>query len=331
MSAEALVPLVAQYILYPGLLFVVAMVVFTQWIARKVSARVMFRYGPTWVGPFGLLQPLADFLKLLAKEDLTNRLASRYMPIIATSLAVGALTAILLFTPVAPNPIAAPFDIVPVLYLLVWSTIAIAIVGMGTPNPYSNIGVGRYLALLASSEPALLASYLVPVILSSKLPSTLPEYSVMRTSLLSAAVWGASWVHAVIMAVAFVAAFLATMAVLELRPFDIPEAETEIYWGMFTEYGGPRLALTMFVLFTEKIVLPLLFTLFFLGGPAPFSYEASPVAAIITIFLKYLALFVLMVVIDTMMPRFRPDQAIRFLWKYVFTLSFIALLAAIAA
>jgi len=329
-DVEVLVPLVTQYILYPGLLFVIAMVLLTQWIARKVSARVMFRYGPIWVGPFGSLQPLADFLKLLAKEDLTNRLASRHMPIIVASLAVGSLTAIVLFTPLAPDPVAAPLDIIPVFYLLVWSAIAIAMVGMGAPNPYSSIGVGRYLALLASSEPALFASYLVPVILSSKLPSTLPEYSVMRTSLLSAAVWGASWVYAAIMAVALVAALLATMASLELKPFDIPEAEAEVYWGMFTEYGGPRLALIMFVLSTKKIVLLLLFTLFFLGGSAPFSYETSPVAAIIIIFLKYLALFVVMVVVDTIMPRFRPDQAIRFLWKYVFTLSFGAVLVASA-
>ncbi len=324
------VTLVLEALVFPGFMFMMAMIIFTQWWWRKASARMAYRRGPTRTGPAGTLQPLADFLKLLAKEDITNGLMLRRLPILITSFAAGSIITVLLFTPLSPLALWSPFDIVIVLYLLLWVAVSMALYGLSAPNPYTNLGVGRYLALLTVSEPALFAAFLVPPIVAAGInPST--QYSLYWTIMNAANLWTSSAVNATVMAIAAIAGFFAMLGVMTVKPFDFPEAEGEIYWGMFTEYGGPRLALGFFVLFLEKIILPMLYVMLFLGGAAPFSFADNYVAAFIIVLMKYLAVYTLIALIDTMMPRYRPDQGIRFMIKYAITPATIALIFAVVA
>ncbi len=320
---------IIQLFIYPGLMFIIVMVILTQWYWRKASARMAFRRGPSRTGPIGTLQPFADFFKLLMKEDVIPRISSRHIPVIAASLGLGALIASVLLTPIAIKPIYAPYDSIVLFYFLVWSSLAIALAVLGTPNPYTNIGVGRYLALIVSAEPILISALLVPIIVASKYFNA--QYSFYLTSLYSINLWTINTPSSIAMILALIAGFIGLMGVLMIKPFDFPEAETEIYWGIFTEYGGPRLALLFFIHFTEKIILPIIYVLLFLGGSAPISFTENYWLAVLVVFAKYFIVYTILCLIDTMMPRYRPDQAIRFLWKYGASLAVLALIASILA
>jgi len=316
---------VIQSLIYPGLVFMVVMVIITQWIARKLTARLQFRRGPIYAGPSGMFQPLADFIKLLSKEDIVPEGGLKYLPLVAAVLALGALMAVTLSTPLAINPIYAPLDIIAVVYILLLAPLALAFLALSAPNPYSQIAVGRYLALLISSEPPLALSLLVPIIIAGRRLSA--GYSLYLTSAKSHTLWALGPSSALAMGIAAVSAFLGIMAVMMVKPFDAPEAETELYWGLFTELGGPRLALGFFIKFVERIVYPAIYASLFLGGTWPF--EPGTVAGIVALLVKVLLLFVLITMIDAALPRYRPDQAVRWLWKYLYPLSTLAIVLSV--
>ncbi len=318
---------IIESLVYPGLVFVIIMIIFTQWIHRKITGRIQYRRGPSYVGPFGLLQPFADFMKLLLKEDVVSKYSVKFLPLVIASLGIGSLAALLVMTPLAFKPLYSGYDVIVFFYLALWASIAILLMGLATPNPYTSLGVGRYMALIVGSEPAFIASFLVPVIIASKEYSA--SYSIYLTSLVSDKLWIGDVSSSIAMVIAAVAGFLALMAVLEIKPFDFPEAEGEIYWGLFTEYGGPRLAFIFFILFAERIVLPLVYVLLFLGGSWPVVMSQNYILGVIVILIKYLLVFTVLSVIDNVMPRFTPTQALRFLWKYPMVLSFFALIVSL--
>jgi NADH-quinone oxidoreductase subunit H len=314
--------LILEAVLYPGFLFIILLVIFTQWLYRKLSARIQYRRGPIHAGPFGILQPLADLIKLLSKEDVYNAYGLGKSPLLVISVAVGALVAVTLTTPLATHPLSSPFDSVVVLYLLVLTPFALAYLAASNPNPYTMIGVARYLALLIAAEPPFVMSFLTPLIIASKYNGA--DYSIYASSAVSWRIW---LENPLAMALATVSSFIGLMAILMVKPFDTPEAESEIYWGLFTELGGPRLALGMFAKFAERIVYPLFFTLLFLGGAWPLG--ETGLLSILVILVKYLAVFVILTIIDNSMPRYRPDQAVEFLIKFLYPLAILALVAAL--
>ncbi len=329
MDICAIIDFLVQLFIYPGLLFIITMIIVTQWLYRKIGGRIQYRRGPTHVGPMGLLQPFADFMKLLIKEDVVSKYSMKSLPVIIASLGVGSLIALTLMTPLAYNPYSSPYDIIVFFYLALWSSLAIMLLALATPNPYTSLGAGRYMALLVSVEPAFIASFLVPVIAASRIGSTNANYSLYLTSINSWIPWTYSPLSFISMLIAAAAGFIAMMGVLEIKPFDFPEAEGEIYWGVFTEYGGPRLALGFMILFIERILIPIVYVLLFLGGPWPIDITKNIIGGIIVILLKYFILFILLSIIDNVMPRYRPDQAVRFLWKYGVSLATLALIIAI--
>ncbi len=330
MDAGTIADFLIQLFIYPGLAFIIIMIIITQWLHRKIGGRIQYRRGPTHVGPMGLLQPFADFMKLLIKEDVVSRYSMKLFPLVTAALGVGALVALTLMTPLAYNPYASPYDIIVFFYLALWSSLAIMLLALATPNPYTSLGVGRYMALLVSAEPAFIASFLVPVIVSSRIGVIDAKYSLYLSSIYSWLLWIYSPISFITMLVAAISGFIAMMGVLEIKPFDFPEAEGEIYWGIFTEYGGPRLGLAFMILFIERILIPLIYVLLFLGGPWPIDITSNLVGGIIVILVKYFVVFIFLSIIDNVMPRFRPDQAVRFLWKYGVTLASLALIIAIA-
>jgi NADH-quinone oxidoreductase subunit H len=318
---------IIEILIFPGFAFMAFMIVLTQWIHRKVGARVQYRRGPMYTGKFGFLQPFADFMKLLLKEDSVSKYSMKISPLIGLSIGVGAIFTLMIMMPIAFKPIYSFLDIIVFLYLSLLASLAILYLAISSPNPYTSLGVGRYLALLVSAEPAFAASMLVPVFIGASRYSS--EFSLYRTSIISSHLWSSSVASFIAMLIAAAAAFIAMMGILEIKPFDFPEAEGEIYWGVFTEYGGPRLALAFFILFMERIVIPIAYTLLFLGGSWPVDVSHNYALGTFVILLKYVVLFIVLAVIDNVMPRFRPDQGVKFLLKYAVPLSFLALVAAI--
>ncbi|MEO3993209.1 MAG: complex I subunit 1 family protein [Desulfurococcaceae archaeon TW002] len=314
--------LILQALVYPGLLFTILFIIFTQWVNRKLTARLQFRRGPIHAGPAGLLQPLADLLKLVAKKDLINKYSMKLSPVIFVSLAIGFIIVVQLALPVAYAPISAPYDLIVLLYFMLIAPLAIAYLAVSHPNPYTTIGAARYLALLIVSEPVFAITLLVPFFLTSRL--NIPAFSMYWTILHSSMAWTIDPLGALSMALATIAAFISMLAVLFVKPFDAPEAESEIYWGVFTEVGGPRLALGFFLKFAERVVYPLIFAGLFLGGTWPFM-NAGWALQVLVMYFKALIVFVVVTIIDAVLPRYRPDQAVAFILKYVYPIAIIAL------
>ena len=308
MDQGMIMDLIIQGLIFPGLFFIVFLIIFTQWIYRKITARIQYRRGPCYTGPLGFLQPFTDFIKLLVKEDAVTRYSVKHIPIVLASIGLGSLIAILLLTPLSLRPFYGDYDIIILFYLGLWGSFAILFIGLAAPNPYTSLGVSRYMALLVSSEPSFIASFIVPVIIASRFFNV--NYSFYKASILSHRLWTIDPFSTLSMILAAIAGFMALMGILEIRPFDFPEAEGEIYWGIFT----------------ERIVFPLIYVMLFLGGSWPVDITMNYCAGFLIIFTKFILLFILLTVIDNVMPRLRPDQGVRILWKYALTLSVIALI-----
>ncbi|MCD6324642.1 MAG: NADH-quinone oxidoreductase subunit H [Desulfurococcales archaeon] len=327
-NATQALNLVFEALVYPGLLFTIVLVIATQWYSRKIAGRIQYRRGPTYTGPAGFLQPLADLIKLVSKEDLVNEYGLRKSPVVVAALAIGALIALMLVTPLAYSPVMAPYDIIIVIYIILLSPLALAYLALSQPNPYSGLAVGRYLALLISADPAYTAALLTPIILAGRHFST--WFSLYATSTVADRLWILSPASFIGMALAAVGGFIGLLAILMIKPFDFPEAESELYWGLFTELGGPRLALAFFLKFVEDILMPLIYVMLFLGGPWPAPYSNWWLSAIVVL-LKYWVVLTIIRLIENSMPRYRPDQGVKFLWKYLYPISFLALIVAIIA
>ena len=323
---EALRPLIPifEVLVYPGIVFSFIVVIFTQWYRRKLYARMQNRVGPWITGPKGLLQPLADYVKLFFKEDIVVIRGHLKLPAFLLALSIGALIAVLLMLPISPFPVYASFDIIVAIYLLVWPTLTLAALGFLTPSPYGATGSSRLLSLTLAYEVVYLLSVLVPVVLASRYLGA--AYSLYLTSVTSWKLWTHP-VLAVLMIIALFTAIISLQCKLMDKPFDIPDAEQEIVAGPFTEYSGPKLAFIIFIHDMEQYVNALIITYLFLGGPAPL-VNAPIWAQAIVVAVKYLIVVLVLTWIKAMVARLRIDQAIKLFWKYMVPLSLFALIFA---
>ncbi len=315
---------VFETLIYPGIVFSFLVVIFTQWYRRKLYARMQNRVGPWITGPKGILQPLADYVKLFFKEDIVVVRGHLKLPAFLLAITIGALIAVLLMLPISPYPVYGSFDIIVAIYLLVWPTLALAALGFLTPSPYGATGSSRLLSLTIAYEVVYLLSVLVPVVLATKYFGS--AYSLYLSSMTAWKMWTHP-VLAILMAIALFVAIISLQCKLLDKPFDIPEAEQEIVAGPFTEYSGPKLAFIIFIHDMEQYVNALLITYLFLGGPAPL-INAPIWAQAVVIAVKYLIVVLVLTWIKAMVARFRIDQAIRIFWKYMVPLSLFALIFA---
>ncbi len=306
--------LIAEALVYPGLLFLVALGLFVDWFMRKLAARMQGRVGPYYAGPHGLLQPLYDILKLMRKEVVAARGVHVLVAVAAASFTVSGLSAVMLMTPLAPRILAAPGDIIVFAYLLLLPAVAVAVAGFAAANPYSIKGAARFLSMVVVVEPLFFTLILIPVLAATLYdPST--GYSVTATINTLPKLWlDTSRPYWIALLTALPAAFMINHAKMLLRPFDIPEAETEIVEGPLVEYSGTTYAYLKLLHLTEKATLPLIFTIIYLGGPYP--YPLTTIQGTITLATKYLATLFIHTWIHTSTPRMRIEQAIDWLISY---------------
>jgi NADH-quinone oxidoreductase subunit H len=278
--------------------------------------------GPSYTGPFGILQPIADYLKLFFKEDVSIEGSSPRLATVLLSVAIGSVVALTLMLPIAPWPIMVSYDVMLAMYLLVWPTIALALIGVLTPNPFSAIGSSRLFSMTLAYEVAFVASILTPVVLASSFYEA--EYSLYLSCLKAWRLWF-NPLSAVPMVLSLISALLALQCKLLTKPFDIPEAETEIVAGPFTEYSGFKLALILGLHDVEVVVGSLLITILFFGGFVPFTWLPWYVSLII-VAVEYLVVVAVVTWIRTITGRFRVDQALSLFWKYVLPMAAVALI-----
>lgn len=312
--------IVLSVVVYPGLLFLVILGLLSQWYRRKLVARMQNRVGPKYVGPFGMLQPFADVYKLIfVKEVVTGVFTPVRLLMFLTALGIAAISSAAALLPMGPYYLGAPLDVFVFIYLTLYASIAVAILGLGSTSPYPSFGGARYTALMLVFEPAIAMSLiaLVRVLAPGSLSLAealsnpkLPLDSPLRGTVAVATV--------VIAAVAYSTSLLAKAM---MKPFDIPEAETEVAGGYLAELSGPALGLSI-VLHEVELALYVL-VLANLVIPVP---PLEPgVLSVVVALIKYFAVLTVLVLVAYSMGRVRVDQALKALGKYSLTLSAIAL------
>lgn len=315
----AVVRTLLYLLVYPGALFLLLYSTFCEWFDRKVYARLQNRMGPTHTGRFGLLQPIADFIKLLAKEDIEPDAADkglfRALPVVG--LAVVSTAALLLpvwnFNPAASGPTSFAGDIVVMLYLLSLPTLVFFLAGWSSTNLFSTIGAARVLTMLFAYEVPLFLAVLSPAVLAGswRLAEIAAFYQAKPLLILPNLL-------------GFLVAVIAVQAKLERTPFDIPDAETEIVGGTFTEYSGRKLALFRLMLDIEMVVASGLLAAVFLGG-----FPGGALPGFVHFVVKTLFVIFLLSLIRATTSRIRIDQVVSFAWRYLAPLAAAQLLIAI--
>ena len=268
------------------------------WLERKVSARLQRRLGPTEVGPFGLLQTLADVVKLVGKELVTPERVHRPLYLVAPVLVFAPLVALLSLLPIDADWVFHDFDIALVL-LLAFSglnVIGIFAAGWGSNNKYALLGAVRAVAQNVSYEiPLLLA--VIPIVLMTRSLS-LHEIATAQ-----------AFPFVLVQPVAFVIYFIAATAETNRAPFDIPEAESELVAGYHTEYSGMRFGVFFLAEFTHMVIVCAVATTLFLGG-----WKGPWLPGWVWFFLKVYGLIVVMMWWRWTFPRLRFDQLMTFAW-----------------
>jgi NADH-quinone oxidoreductase subunit H len=297
----------------PGLLFLTALAFFTDYFVRKISARYQRRMGPSYVGPFGILQPLYDFIKLIrVKEVVVPRYGMFRVAEVCLLLGIGFIVSSIVFLPLSPFSVVSEFDVLIFFYLSsVMPILMLVLASLSMPGPYTNLGVSRLLSILTIAEPAYFASIVVPVYLASR--HSQPFMSI------TGAYRGVHILYrdplTIVVLILVVIAFIVSVQVKAMYPpFNIPEAEQEIIVGFLTEFSGPILALAKLLHYLDLNIALLAGVYVIFGGPAPFNHF-SPGGAIMLI-VKYVVLLFLVVTVKNIMGRYRVDQALVSIFKY---------------
>jgi NADH-quinone oxidoreductase subunit H len=300
---------------------VLVAVTFLVLLERKVIAWTQVRLGPMRVGPHGILQPIADVLKLMIKEDITPAKADRWVFTMAPMLVL--IPALIMFAVIPFGPTASLYitDInVGLLYIVSVTSIGvygIILAGWSSNSKYPLLAGLRASAQLISYEVAVTMA-LVSMIVSA---GTLSMVGIVNAQA-SQGVW-----YLFIQPVAFFIFFVGGLAETNRAPFDMPEAEQELTGGFHTEYSGMRFALFFLAEYANMIVLSSVATTLFLGGwlrPFP-NVEALAFLGIVPswcwFLLKTFVFLYIFIWIRATLPRYRYDQLMRIGWKVLIPLA----------
>jgi NADH-quinone oxidoreductase subunit H len=289
-----------------GLLFVAAYLV---WIERTLLARLQVRLGPNRAGKFGLLQPIADSITLLTKEDIVPEAADRVLFLIAP--AIVAVTALLMFAVVPFGtelliagqviPLVVSDLNVGLLYVFALSSLGVygvALGGWASNSKFALLGGIRGAAQMISYELALGLS-LVPVVMLAR-----------SFSLVEIVNAQADYPFVLVQPVSFIIFFIAAMAESKRIPFDLPEAENELGAGYHMEYSGMRFGLFFLGEYVHMQILGALLAVFFLGG-----WRGPLLPPVVWLTIKMILAALVMIWIRGTLPRLRYDQLMVIGWK----------------
>jgi NADH-quinone oxidoreductase subunit H len=280
------------------------------WLERRLLGLWQDRYGPNRVGPFGLLQVMADMVKVLAKEDFTPPFADRPVFVIAPAIVV--VTVLMTFTIIPFTPIIKVADInVGLLFFLGMSSLgvySVALGGWASASKYSLLGGLRAAAQMLSYEVFMGLSLMGVVMMTG---------SFDLTSIVNAqkGLW-----FCIPQFLGMVVFFIAGIAETHRLPFDLPEAESELVAGFHSEYSAMKFGLFFVGEYLGITLISALMTVFFFGGwLGPFF------PPLIWFFIKTFAFICLFVLLRASLPRPRYDQLMAYGWKVLLPLSLLNL------
>ena len=296
-------------------------------LERKILARIQNRLGPNRVGPFGLLQPVADGIKMLIKEDIVPTRADKVVHFLAPILI--AATAILALGVIPYGRNMTPFTIDGgiLFFFAIGSTteLSVFMAGWGSNNKFSMLGAMRAIAQMVSYELPLILTVLPVVMVVGSLR---PDAIVAAQGGYSFAVIPHWFVFAPWGAVAFILFFVSGLVESNRTPFDVPEGESEIVAGHMTEYSGFKYATFFLAEYFGMFALSGMAVTLFLGGwHAPIRFlEIIP--SYVWFFCKLGVLLFVFIWIRGTLPRIRVDQVMNFAWKFMLPMAFTCLVGA---
>lgn len=298
---------------------------------RRALARIQVRIGPNRAGPFGLLQPIADAVKLIFKEEFMPARADKLLFLLAPIITLTPALVITAVVPFAPESASFPLfgrtitwyiaDLnVGVLYIMSVASIAvygIVLAGWSSNNKYAMLGGLRSTAQMLSYELALGLSFIAVILLANS------------TRLLDIVEAQAGMWFAVLQPVGMIIFLIATLAEVNRAPFDMPEAEQELAAGYHSEYGGMKFALLFMAEYDKMIAIcTIAASLFFGGYREPWflqgtllSVDQTPLLGPVYLFLKVFILLFGMIWVRATLPRIRYDRLMAFGWKILLPLS----------
>lgn len=288
-------------------------VAYLTWLERKVIGDIQVRFGPSRVGPFGLLQPIADGIKLMFKEDVVPANADRLIFFLAPALSF--VPALIVFAVIPFGPSFVITDVnVGLLYVFAVASLGVygsVLAGWASNSKYSLLGGLRSSAQMVSYELGLGLSVLGVVMMTGSLSlvdiveaqkgtwlGILPRWNIFPQFL------------------GFVIFLISSNAELNRAPFDLPEAETELVAGFHTEYSSMKFALFFMAEYANMIAAAALATTLFLGG-----WRGPLLPPVIWFLLKVFAFIFLFIWVRATLPRFRYDQLMGFGWKVLLPLA----------
>ena len=291
------------------------------YLERKIQAIIQDRVGPIHTGPWGLLQTVADAVKLLGKEDIRARLTDRWFFIAAPSMVFAPMLASYAVMPFAPGVQGADLNI-GLLYLTMlgsMTVLGIVIAGWASNNKYSLIGGLRSAGQLISYEvPQILSLVTVVLVVGSLSMSKIVD---SQPGLL---------INLLVLPLAFTTYFIAGLAETNRNPFDLPEAESELVAGFLTEYSGMRWGLFFVAEYGEvTVVSAIVTTLWFGGWHGPWTDihpVLGPALGVLWFTLKTYVFVLVFMWIRATLPRFRIDQLMSLCWKFLIPVTLTNLL-----
>jgi len=319
------------------LLIVLGIGAYLTLVERKVAAHIQRRPGPMVVGWHGLLQPLADGLKLLTKEDLFPRYGNKLLYNLAIVMALVPASLVFALVPFGPEfevlgikvkPILTDVNVGLLLFFALGSlaVYAIALAGWASNSKYALIGSMRKAGIVISYEVVITFALMGPIILAQ----TLSTYGIVQQQI-EQKLW-----YLWLQPIAFVVYMFAMLAETGRVPFDIQEAEAELVTGFTVEYGGMKFGLFPLVeWYVETLSLSAIAVVVFLGGWSPINipfvgfidplFFLGPLSPFVWFVLKVSLLFLFVLWLHWTLPRYRIDQITSTAWKVMLPLTLINL------
>jgi NADH-quinone oxidoreductase subunit H len=289
--------------------FVLIMVMGAIWIERRGMARMQSRLGPNRTGPFGLLQPVADALKVLLKENIVPDSADKLVHWLAPVVAFAPVMMIFSVVPFQNGALLADLNI-GILYVVAISsvaTIGVFMAGWGSSNKYSLLGAMRNVAAVVSYEMPLVLAVVGVVLVAGSLS-------------MNQIVLAQDIPFILVQPMGFLLFFAAGCAEINRSPFDLMEADSELVAGFHTEYSGMKFAMFYLVEYAEAIAISAIITTLFLSG-----WRGPLLPPWLWFIVKVFIVFFVMVWTRSTLPRIRIDQLMALAWKFLFPLALINL------
>lgn len=314
--------------LFP-LIFLIVFALMAVYAERKVSAWIQNRMGPKETGPLGLLQTLADILKLLQKEDIVPKAADKVLFVAAPILVFTGTYAAMAAFPWSQNFVGADLN-VGIFYIMAISSLVVAgllMAGWGSNNKWSLFGAVRSAAQIVSYEiPAGLAVLTAVVTVGSLSMTTI--ISTQEGMILG------RFLYSPFLLVAFFVYFIASLAEVNRTPFDLPEAESELVAGYHTEYSGMKFAMFFLSEYGNMFIVSGIAVTLFLGGwltpwgtvPTDFLGIPGYVIGLFWMLVKSLFFVFVQIWLRWTLPRFRVDQMMYLCWKVLIPIAFVCLI-----